>query len=159
MSTPAVPQSGTLISYALADKQYLALVHWDADDKKYKILGEVALTVGEEKLGPVQSIEPQLISSQQTEIYKINTAKNVFLITINDGIVRALRKILKDGQTVSAVFENLEVQDVDGDGEKEIVTRNKTNTSEVFRFRNNIFIYDTDLSIAMSVRKSLFPEP
>lgn len=165
----AAQHDGYLFAYTQADRAFLVLLEWITSSSRYKVVATTPVVAGETIGSIVTQIAKERVSTQIPELFLVVTKVTqperssddvVFVAMVDGGGLRLLRMINKEGVTRTAMFVRGDVgtefrmEDLDGDGTKEAIQ----NTT-VYRLKNNVFVYDQDLSIIMTTRDTLFPKP
>lgn len=165
----AAQHDGYLFAYTHADRAFLVLLEWVTASSRYKIAATTPVAAGETIGTNITQVAKERVSTQTPELFLVVTEiaqperssdDVVFVAMVDGGGLRLLRMITKEGTTRTAMFVRgdagieFRMEDLDGDGTKEAI-QNAT----VYRLKNNVFVYDQDLSIIMATRDTLFPKP
>ena len=182
LELPDLPQSSYVAAFANeGGDPSLALIVWDKRANKYKLASTLGLSVGDIRLGGVPTLTAESLGrGAPTAIIARGPAgaytDGVFVIVRQGDSLSFVAKHNADATTGIAYFplgasvrhgEELHFGDVDGDGDKEAVQTSsdtdedgkKAETVSVYAWIDGYFSYNQDLSWALTMSKSVFPEP
>lgn len=180
---PDLPQPAYVVAYASeSGDPSLALVAWDKRANKYKLTSTIGLATNDTaRLQGVPTLSAEALGrGAPTAIIARGPAGDyadgVFVVIRQGDSLSFVAKRNADGNTGIAFFttgssaqdgEELSFGDVDGDGDKEAMQIStatdargkKTESFSVYAWTDGYFSYDKDLSWALTMSKSVFPEP
>lgn len=182
LELPDLPQPSYVVAFAdELGNPSLALMVWDKRDNRHKLTSTLGLSVGDIRLEGVPTLTAEALGrGAPTAIVARGPAgaytDGVFVVVRQGDSLSFVAKHNADGTTGIAYFplgtsvrngEQLHFGDVDGDGDKEAVQTSsqtdangkETENVSVFAWNDGYFSYNQDLSWALTMRKSVFPEP
>ena len=182
LELPDTPQPAYVVAYrSVKGEVELSLIAWDKRDNRYALTSTLGLAAGDQRLESVPTLTSVALGrGAPIAVLARGSAgaymDGVFVIIRQGNELRFVAKQDKDGHAGIAFFlsgasarhsENVDFGDVDGDGTKEaVVTVSDTDTHgvkretvSVYMLKEGVFTYDAELSRALTLSKSVFPEP
>lgn len=179
---PDSPQSAYVVGFRAANgDNQVALIVWDKREEKYRLGSTLTLEASNVKMQSVPTLTSIALGRGAPIAVLARGAAGayadaVFVLVRQGDAIRFLAKQEKDGTAGVAVFFagasvkhglGIDFGDVDGDGTKEAVSTEsetddrggKTEQVSAYVLKENVFVYDEDLSKALTLSKKVFPEP
>ena len=182
LELPDSPQPAYVVGFASPGGEgSAALIVWDRREGKYKLSSTLALSAPEATLASAPQLSSMGLGRGAPVAVLARGAAGayadaVFVLVRQGDDLRFMAKQEMDGNTGIAVFrsgasvshsEHVDFGDVDGDGTKEAIATSsetdergaKDETVAVYAYKENVFVYDDELSKALTLSKKVFPEP
>ncbi len=182
LEIPDLPQSSYAVAYKAQDGAVaVALISWDRQQNRYAVASSLTLDAGGARLESVPTLSLMMLGrGAPIAILAKGSAgaytDGVFVLVRQGDKLRFIAKQEKDGRAGVAFFlsgasvrhgEEVSFGDVNGDGVKEAVATVsetddrgvKRQTVTVYALKENVFVYDDELSRTLTLSKSVFPEP
>ncbi|HTM68779.1 MAG TPA: hypothetical protein VL426_05795 [Candidatus Binatia bacterium] len=182
LELPDSPQPAYVVGYAASNGEIeVALIVWDKQAEKYRLGSKLALRTGDVRLESVPTLKavslgrgaPIAVLARGSAGAYVDA---VFVLVRQGNEIRFVAKQEKDGHAGIAFFlsgasvrhsEDVDFGDVDGDGAKEAVVNESTTDDRgvkqtsvsVYVLKEGVFVYDEDLSKALTLSRKVFPEP
>ena len=182
LALPDAPQRSYIFGYGFDDENWIGVVVWDKVGGRYVFGAPLKLAATDTKITSVLHIVTQPLGNAGASVILVDgpvddTTTGIFILKRQGNSVRFVTMIDPQGNTKPAIFlrgisknhaDEVVFEDTNSDGTIEAVRANKTlgaknaciaETDEVYQWRDDRFVYDKNLSWAVTTSRSLFPEP
>ena len=182
LTLPDAPQRSYIFGYALDDENWIGVVVWDKVGGRYVFGLPLKLAATDAKIASVLHIVTQPLGNAGASVILVDgsvddTTTGIFIVKRQGNSVRLVTMTENRGDTKAAFFlrgvsknhaDDVMFEDTNSDGAIEVVRVNKTlsaknvciaESDEVYQWQDARFVYDKNLSWAVTTSRSLFPEP
>lgn len=164
------------VGFLLDGRASVGLVAWDRAESAYRLMSSVELAANGTAMTALPLIRTDAVALGGPRVVLAGAAVAGggsavgVLVSGGDTLSFAGRKE-QDASLQTALFadgsayapdESLALEDLDADGKKELVVRRTADGGEVisaYRWDGSFFVFESDLSRALRLRKDLFLEP